>query len=342
VKGSVGGVSGWTVERVVHFEPDDFVEGGLSHFGFHDREGRRYAIAHRRHFLGLVGEDGRVEWTAGARAALEGVPNIAVELDYPMYVDTLADGALVVSSFGSARLHRVDPRTMTAELLVDGHDVGLADMGNCVVDDGGFVWVNEVRGCRVRRFSPAGRLVETLGDGTPGFQAGEVGFDEAGFGWIYDLRRGPDGNLYVLDSGNFALRVIDLGGRSVRTVAGTGAPGYSGDGGDARAATFGGDPTAEFDGPIALSLDEAGNAFVGDRFNHVVRMVERESGAVTTIAGTPEADAGRPNDPAERDPLRLNLPRISSMDYDRGRLFVPTDLADDSGDLIVLRRPPAA
>ena len=328
----------WVVERVVHFDSGDFVNGGYSHFGFHDRAGRRYAIAHQRHLLGLVGEGGRIEWTVAPRQVFADVPNIAAELEYPMYVDVLSGGTLVVSNFGNARLYRVDAEAMTAELLVDGHELGLVDMGNCVVDDDGFVWVNEVTGCRVWRFDATGRPVQTLGDGTAGFQPDAAGFDEVRFNWIYDLRRGPDGTIYVLDSKNFALRVIDPAAGRVRTLAGSGAPGYSGDGDDARAATFGGDATARFDGPISLSLDEAGNAYVGDRFNHVVRMIERESGIIATIAGRPAAVDGLRNDPAERDPLRLNLPQISSMDYDRGRLFVPTDLADDSGELAVLRK----
>ncbi|HLY93710.1 MAG TPA: hypothetical protein VKP14_02595 [Gaiellaceae bacterium] len=45
-----------------------------------------------------------------------------------------------------------------------------------------------------------------------------------------------------------------------------------------------------------------------------------------------------PNDPAERDPLSLRLPRIGSMDYSGGRLFVPTDLDAGAGDLVVLRK----
>jgi hypothetical protein len=163
-----------------------------------------------------------------------------------------------------------------------------------------------------------------------------VSFDAARFSWVYDLRLGPDGSVYVLDSKNFALRVIEPKSRRVRLLAGTGTSGYSGDGADARTATFGSDPAAIFDGPISLSLDEAGNAYVGDRFNHVVRMIERDSDIISTIAGRPEADAETGTAPAERDPLRLNLPMISSMDFHDGRLFVPTDLAGDSGDLAVL------
>lgn len=328
----------WTIDRIVHFDPGDFVKAGFVHFGFHDRNGRHYAVEHRRHFLGLVGDGGHVEWTVAAQPVFAGVPNVDADLQFPMYVDVLPDKTLVVSNFGNARLYRIDTEGMTAELLVDGHELGLVDMGNCVVDDEGFVWVNEVKGCRVWRFDPAGRPVQTLGDGIPGFQPEATSFDKVRFNWIYDLRRGPDGNVYVLDSKNFVLRTIDIAARSVHRLAGSGTPGYTGDGDDARTATFGSDPSAKFDGPISLSLDEAGNAYVGDRFNHVVRMIERDSGVITTIAGRPVVDGERANDPAERDPLRVNLPQISSMDYDRGRLFVPTDLAHESGDLVVLRK----
>jgi len=328
----------WVVERIVHFGAGDFVKSGLAHFGFHLRNGRYCAIAHQQHYLGLIGEDDRLLWTAAPRPVFESVPNIAVDLDFPIYVDVLPDETLVVANFGNARLYRLDPEALRASLLVDGHKLGLGDMGNCVIDDAGSIWVNEVRGCRVWRFDQGGRPLETLGDGVAGFQTDDVSFDMVRFNWVYDLRPGPDGSLYVLDSKNFALRVIDPATRSVRVVAGTGAPGYAGDGADAQSATFGSDPAAMFNGPISLSLDEAGNAYIGDRFNHVVREIDRASGNISTIAGRPGAALEAGNDSGECDPLRLNLPLISSMDYHGGRLFVPTDLADGSGDLAILSR----
>ena len=256
-----------------------------------------------------------------------------------MFIDALPDGSLLVSNFEVARLYRIDVERMRADLLVDGHAIGMVDMGNCVVDAAGTVWVNEVTGCRVWRFDASGRVVAVLGTGQPGFQRDSVDFDAVRFNWIYDIRRGPDDSIYVLDSRNFALRVIDIAARRVVTIAGNGTSGYSGDGGDAREATFGSDPTTRFDGPISLSVDELGNAYIGDRQNHVVRMLERASGTISTIAGSHVADDARANDPAERHPRRLNLPQISSMDYHGGRLFVPTDLAEGhGGDLAVLRR----
>jgi hypothetical protein len=125
----------------------------------------------------------------------------------------------------------------------------------------------------------------------------------------------------------------------INTIAGTGKAGYEGDDGNALKATFGSDPTARFDGPISLSLDEEGNIFVGDRMNHVVRMIIRKSRIIRTIAGNHNSVKGMSNNPEEKDPLKLNLPEISSMDYWNGQLFIPTDLTPEVGELVVLRKP---
>ena len=328
----------WIIDRIVHFGPDDLVKNGLTHFGFHDRSGKHYAIFHEKHFLGLIGKKGELEWTLAADQIFKGVANIPVRLNWPMYIDSLDDGCLIVSNFGDANLYRVDAKRREAELFVEGKRIGMKDAGNCVVDDENTVWVNEVTGCKIWRFNSEGKLKLTLGDGTPGFQNESVNFKEVRFNWIYDIRRGPEGNIYVLDSKNFAVRMIDLQNCLVQTIAGTGQPGYSGDNGDALNATFGGDPSARFDGPISLSVDEESNIFVGDRQNHVVRMIRKKTNTIETIAGNHYAVKGKINNLAETDPLKLNLPEISSMDYYNGYLFVPTDITPKEGDLAVLTR----
>lgn len=331
-------MAGWIVDKIIHFGNKDFVKDGHCHFGFHDRNGRHYAINHQNHFLGLIGRRDKLEWTLAADQVFEETPNIVSILSYPMYLDNFDDDSLVVSNFGDARLYRVDVGERKAELLVDGMKIGMKDAGNCVVDNENTVWVNEVTGCKIWRFDSTGKPILTLGDGTAGFQRGSVDFETSRFNWIYDIRRGPDGNIYVLDSRNFAVRMIDLKQRSVRTLAGIGKPGYTGDNGDAENATFGGDTTARFDGPISLSIDEEDNIFIGDRQNHVVRMIHRKTNTITTIAGKNLAIKGKSNDPSETNPLELNLPEISSMDYYDGYLFIPTDLTPEEGDLAVLRK----
>jgi hypothetical protein len=197
-------VTAWTIEQVVHFGPDDLVKGpddlvkcGLVHFGFHDRAGRHFAVSHQGHFLGLIADGDRLAWTAAPERVFPGVPNITTPLEYPMYVDSLPDGSLVVSNFQSAHLYRIDPESMSARLLVDGHAHGMTDMGNCVVDEEGCIWVNEVTGCRLWRFDAAGRVVHVIGDGQPGFQRGVAAFGETRFGRIYDIRRGPGDTIYT-------------------------------------------------------------------------------------------------------------------------------------------------
>lgn len=328
----------WQIDRVVHFGPSNFVKTGFAHFGFHDRDGRYYAIAHQKNFLGAVGANDSLLWTLSATPIFSGVPNIEADIRSPMYVDSLPDGTLVVSNFGNAQLYRVDVIAMKADLLINGSDIGMTDMGNCIVDAEGHIWVNEVTGCRVWRFDPTGQPVQVIGDGQVGFQLETTDFADTRFSWIYDIRLGPNGNIYVLDSRNFALRMIDPAADRVTTLAGNGTAGYAGDGEDARTANFGGDPTSYFDGPISLSLDEEGNIYIGDRFNHVVRMIESKTGIISTIAGHLVMDEVKPTDPSERDPLLANLPQISSMNYHEGLLFVPTELTPESGDLVVLKK----
>src|SRR5207253_10239200 len=84
------------------------------------------------------------------------------------------------------------------------------------------------------------------------------------------------GNLFVSDLGNHRVRKISTGG-VITTVAGNGAPGFSGDGGPATA--------AQLRNPAGIAIDPAGNLIIADYGNHRVRKVT-PGGTITTIAGT--------------------------------------------------------
>jgi DNA-binding beta-propeller fold protein YncE len=92
----------------------------------------------------------------------------------------------------------------------------------------------------------------------------------------------PDGALYVLERQGSSLRRVRDGG--IETVAGTGARGYSGDGGDARAAVF--------NAPKEMAVDPDGNVFIVDTENHVIRHIDSKNCIVTTIAGNGTAGGG--------------------------------------------------
>jgi uncharacterized protein (TIGR03437 family) len=83
------------------------------------------------------------------------------------------------------------------------------------------------------------------------------------------------GNLFLADERNHRVRRISLDG-SITTIAGTGVPGFSGDGGPAS--------LAKLNGPRGLSFDRFGNLLIADTANHAIRRVA-VNGIITTVAG---------------------------------------------------------
>jgi trimeric autotransporter adhesin len=82
------------------------------------------------------------------------------------------------------------------------------------------------------------------------------------------------GNLYFADFGNYVIRKVSVSG-VISTIAGNGTAGFSGDGGPATAAKM---------HPTGVSVDAAGNVYVADGFNNVIRKINT-SGIITTVAG---------------------------------------------------------
>jgi DNA-binding beta-propeller fold protein YncE len=117
------------------------------------------------------------------------------------------------------------------------------------------------------------------------------------------------GTLYLaLREGNAIYRV-DSKSLSLHHVAGTGEPGYSGDGGQAR--------LARLDGPKGLAC--AGDLlYVADTENHVIREISMKTGVIRTVLGT-----GQPGDGPEPDPTRCALARPHGVFVDaQGALYV--------------------
>jgi DNA-binding beta-propeller fold protein YncE len=324
----------WKVKKIINYDSGGTWEDGYASFGFYDSKGNLYAMSYLEHWVGCCSDNGRLKWSAGNNPVINSDYHLTLDLHNPHYITDTPDGMLLISSNGNKKIYKVNPVGMTSFLLIDGDSIGLTDVGNCVFDSEGNMWVNEIQGCRIWQFTLDGIPIQTLGDGKPGFQTEDCSFKDVRFNWIYDIRNGPDGNIYVLDSKNYAVRMVDVKSKTVKTIAGTGTCGYSGDGGNALNATFGGNPDEYFDGPWSLSLDEEGNIYVGDTQNHVVRMIERSTNNITTIAGNPDIKKGIRNCPTEEKPLSLNLPKICSMDYYNGCLYIP----EWDGDLIVLSK----
>ena len=321
----------WRVHKIINFGEQHRYQGEFAHVSFHDFYGRQYTIDYDNHWIGCL-ENGRLSWTAGRSRVAEDIKHFTLNLTEPKYVSGAQDGSVIIA--GERYIYRVFAEQQRTEVVLDKDELGMADIGNCVYDDDSNIWINEVTGCRVWQLDYYGRVLHRLGQGKPGFQLEDADYDQVAFNWIYDLRKGTDGNIYVLDSKNYAVRMIDINRRVVKLVSGTGRSGYSGDGGNALDATYGGNEGTHFDGPWALSLDEENNIFIGDTQNHVVRMIHRGTNTISTIAGDSSITSQSPNNPHETDLFKLKLNLICSMNYHKNRLFIP----EWEGDLVVLEK----
>jgi sugar lactone lactonase YvrE len=158
----------------------------------------------------------------------------------------------------------------------------------------------------IRRIAPDGTVTTLAGlAGVPGSTNGPGA--QARFNAPGGVALGPSGILYVADTGNHTIRVIDAAG-AVTTLAGV--AGTSG-------STDGTGSAARFNQPRGLSLDAAGALVAADTGNHTIRVVTA-AGVVTTragLAGTPGAADGASG------VARFNAPRGVTADA-AGNLFV--------------------
>jgi streptogramin lyase len=177
----------------------------------------------------------------------------------------------------------------------------------------GAVWFCEYTGQRIRRVAADGTISTFAGSGKKGYSGDGGPALEATFNLPHELRFDREGHLYVVDMSNHAVRRIDAKTRVITTIAGTGAPGYSGDGGPANA--------AQLKQPHSIQFGPDGHLYICDIGNHVIRKVDLKSMQISTFAGT-----GTPGPTPDGSPIvgtPLKGPR--SLDFDAtGNLWLAT------------------
>jgi sugar lactone lactonase YvrE len=180
-----------------------------------------------------------------------------------------------------------------------------------ILDGAGNLYIADAGNARVRKVDINGVITTVAGTGTAGFTGDGGAAASAELNNPIGVGLDAAGNLYVADSFNERVRKIDLNG-IITTAAGNGTSGYSGDGG---AAT-----SAEMSFPTAVRADAAGNLYIGDGDNSVVRKVD-VTGKITTIAGDAEEGCGDNGDGGPATSAQLSFPAYLSIDA-AGELFI--------------------
>ena len=111
------------------------------------------------------------------------------------------------------------------------------------------------------------------------------------------------GDIYIADGATHRIRKIDISRNVISTIAGTGNPGFSGDGGPAS--------NAALNSPFGLAIDDDDNLYIADSANNRIRKIDLATGIITTAAGSGspgfEGDDGSALDAAFHSPLGLDV-----------------------------------
>jgi sugar lactone lactonase YvrE len=226
-------------------------------------------------------------------------------------------GAIWFTDTGHNQIRRLDPLTGLVTVVAGSGLAGpLGDGGPAIaarldmphgvaVDNHGHVYIADSANNRIRMVTLATGVITTVagtgqsGDGGDGGPAAAANLDHPRF-----LVVGSDGALIVADTGNYRVRRVDPNGM-IRTIAGTGKRGYSGDGGPATA--------AQLDDPRGLALDADGTLYISNAEAVPMPSVRRvdPAGVITTIAGG--HPAGYSGDGGPATAAALNVPRSIAL-----------------------------
>jgi sugar lactone lactonase YvrE len=261
---------------------------------------------------------GLVHHVAGQRTAGDsgdGGPALSAQFNGPHNLAVLPDGNVLIADTWNGRVRRVDVKGATVSTLPGFNvpaDRARASGPYCIALDpnGTTLYVADLR--RIHAIdvkSGATRIVAGNGqkavpvDGAiaveaPLFDARAVAVDRKG-------------NVYILERGGHALRVVDREGRIRTVVNASGKKGADGDGGPALAATM--------NGPKHLCIDGDDNVIIADAENHLIRKYVPATGKILRVAGTGKKGAAGLNGPPEQ--CELSRPHGVTVHRD-GTLYI--------------------
>jgi streptogramin lyase len=255
------------------------------------------AMNHRIRRLDLT--TGRITTVAGngqTGPGSDGGPAINSPVNTPYAIAAEHDGTFYLVEQTRPVVRRVDGGTGIITTLAGtgskgfsgdggpGRRATLREPNDAALDGRGGLLIADVADWRIRKVDLATETITTFaGTGKPTKRPSRLNIGDGGLATqapIIGARAvcvNAEGDVFICEREGNAIRKINHTSGMITTIAGTGEPGYSGDGGPALKATF--------RGPKGLRSDTLGNLYVVDTENHAIRRIDMKTGTITTVAG---------------------------------------------------------
>jgi hypothetical protein len=221
--------------------------------------------------------------------------------------------AVFLSLIGTSQIITTICGNGVAGYTGDGNPASAAQISHpnqLCFDQDGNLFIAEDYNNIIRKIDVFGNISTVAGNGTQGF-SGDGGLaTSAQINRACGVAVDAAGNLYICDADNFRIRKVDTAG-NISTIAGTGTPGYSGDG---AAATL-----AEIGFTSGICLDTAGNIYIASQNNGPAVRKINTSGIISTYAGN--GTSGSSGDLGPATSAQLNSPASVFLDGN-GNLFI--------------------
>lgn len=175
----------------------------------------------------------------------------------------------------------------------------------------GAIYFCDTGNHRIRKIDAQGMIRTVAGSGNAGYRGDAGPAIEAELNEPYEVRFDPQGHFYFVEMRNHLIRRVNLKTGLISTVAGTGQPGFSGDGDLAKRAVF--------SQPHSIQFNRGGDLFVCDIGNHRLRKIEMKTGFISTLAGT--GQKALPKDGGKFFGAPLHGPRAVDFDQE-GNLWL--------------------
>jgi len=223
-------------------------------------------------------------------------PAIEAWLDAPGGIVAAPNGDIYFADSNNNVIRRIDARNGVITTAVGNHDLDAGFSGDnqlateaqldtpdgvAIAPDGDLI-IADSHNDRIRRVDrPTGVITTIAGSGANGYDGDDKPAMEAALSTPSAVAAAPNGDIYIADTLNYRVRMIEAKTGLIHTVAGNGTPGEADKVGDGGPAT-----SAQLNMPSDVAIAPNGDIYIADMHHNRVRKVDARTQIITTVAGS--------------------------------------------------------